>query len=31
MFASTLCYGLSGVTGFPVKVEVYVASGQPYL
>lgn len=31
MLASTLCYGLSGVSGFAVKVEVYAASGIPQL
>lgn len=31
MLASTLCYGLSGVSGFPVKVEVFAASGIPQL
>ena len=31
MLASTLCYGLSGVSGFAVKVEVYAATGLPQL
>ncbi len=31
MLASTLCYGLSGVSGFAVKVEVYAANGMPQL
>lgn len=31
MLASTLCYGLSGVSGFAVKVEVFAASGMPQL
>lgn len=31
MLASTLCYGLSGVSGFAVKVEVYAAGGLPQL
>ena len=31
MLARTLGYGLSGVDGFAVKVEVYVASGLPAL
>ncbi len=31
MLASTLCYGLSGVSGFAVKVEVYAAQGMPQL
>ena len=31
MLASTLCYGLSGVSGFAVKVEVYAATGMPQL
>ena len=31
MLASTLCYGLSGVSGFAVKVEVYAANGIPQL
>lgn len=29
MLARTLCYGLSGVTGFAVQVEVYAANGLP--
>jgi len=31
MLARTLAYGLSGVSGFAVNVEVYVASGMPML
>lgn len=31
MLARTLGYGLSGVSGFPVKVEVYAANGLPAL
>ena len=31
MLARTLGYGLSGVSGFPVNVEVYAASGMPQL
>ena len=31
MLARTLGYGLSGVSGFPVKVEVYAANGMPVL
>ena len=31
MLARTLCYGLSGVTGFAVQVEVYAANGLPQL
>lgn len=31
MLSSTLCYGLSGVSGFAVKVEVYAANGMPQL
>ena len=29
MLARTLGYGLSGVSGFAVKVEVYAATGMP--
>ena len=31
MLARTLSYGLSGVNGFAVKVEVYAAGGLPQL
>lgn len=31
MLARTLCYGLSGVSGFAVQVEVYAATGIPQL
>jgi magnesium chelatase family protein len=31
MLARTLGYGLSGVNGFAVKVEVYAANGMPAL
>lgn len=31
MLARTLCYGLSGVSGYAVKVEVYAANGMPQL
>ena len=31
MLARTLGYGLSGVSGFAVKVEVYAATGMPAL
>ena len=31
MLARTLGYGLSGVSVFPVKVEVYAANGLPAL